>query len=250
MYYVYKISFPELNAVYIGCTNNLRRRKDQHNGNARRGKSYLGRFLADNGISLSEDDLQVIGEYDVRQDALDYERSTALSYKDTDVHLLNDVYSNHSTRKGLKGIKNPSTKEYVVIDIEEHVGHFVRDMHAWCDKHPGVSYKTLIGTAKQKPLMHCGRYIARHFDEWDSMPVSECIELLSGEWYRKRREESESKRVRKTSRTYLLETPNGYMFVRNLDKFARENGINPGNLHASLSTGRYAQGYKVVEKLA
>lgn len=250
MYYVYKISFPELNAVYIGCTNNLRHRKDQHNGNARHGKSYLGRFLADNGIRLTEDDLQVIGEYEARQDALDYERSTALSYKDTDIHLLNDTYSNHSTRNGLRGIENPSTKDYVVIDIEEHVGHYVRDMHAWCEKHPGVSYKTLMGTANGKPLMHHGRYIARRFGEWDSMAESECVELLSGEWYRKRREESESRRVAKASRTYLVKTPNGFMFVRNLDKFARDKGINPGNLHSSFSTGRYAQGYKVVERLA
>lgn len=250
MFYVYKVQFPELNAVYIGCTNNIRRRKNQHNENARSGKSYFGSFLAEQGIKLSEEDMQVIAEYENRKDALNHEREATISLKGTGVHMLNDINSDHSTRKGLKGMSNPFAKEYVVIDVIEHKACVVRDMHGWCDKHPEVSYKTLVGTAKRKPLLHHGRYMVRHLDEWDAMSIDECLDLLSGAWYEKQREANEANRIAKLSKTYLLKTPNGFMFVRNLEKFARDHHINPGNLNASFTTGRSAQGYKVVERFA
>ena len=250
MYYVYKIEFPELNALYIGCTNNLCRRKNQHNENARTGKSYLGRFMSENNITLSKSDLQIIGKYEHRQDALDYERNTAMSFNDKPVHLLNDNYSNHSSRKGMPGASNPSAKEYVVVDTKAHTTTRVDDMHGWCKEHDGVTYKTLIGTAKRKPFMHKGRYVVRSVDEWDSMSQAERDELVSGQWYEKVRAESEKTRVSKISKTYLLKTPNGFMFVKNLDKFANEHGINAGNLHASYTTGLLCNGYKVVERIA
>lgn len=250
MYYVYKIHFPELNAIYIGCTSNLRRRKDQHNENARKRKSYLGRFLADNNIRLQEKDLQVVEEHENRSNALGREREIALSLKDTGIHLLNDTYSNHATRKGLRGTDNPSTKTYVVIDTKEHTTTLVNDMHEWCVNHSETSYKTMIGTAKRKPKMHAGRYIARHTDEWETMSDTEREDLINGTWYTESVNNTVANGIDKRAKLYLLKTPKGFMFVRNLDRFARENGINSGNLHASLSTGRPAQGYKVVERLA
>ena len=194
--------------------------------------------------------MQVIGEYECRADALRQERETALSYRDTDIHLLNDVYSNHSTRKGKKGADNPSAKTYIVADTVDREWYLVEDMHGWCAEHPRTSYKTLIGTAKRKPLMHAGRYIARLKDEWDAMSQEERDDLLSGKWYRDTRDKSEASRISKQVGVYLVKTPGGFMFVKNLDKFARDHGINEGNLHASLATGRSAQGYKVVEKIA
>jgi len=251
MYFVYKVHFSKYNATYIGCTNNIRRRKDQHNGNARTGRSFFGRFLSSAGIVLSESDLEVVGEFSERSEALKVERDMTLALSETGVLVLNDLYSDHCTKKGLKGAENPASKRYVLIDTALHTVEPVDDMHSWCDEHDGVSYKTLIGTAKRKPYIHKGRYLVRHIEEWESMSTDEQLDLVSGDWYTRHLEENRAKHVLVASKRYLVMSPNGETIeVTNLDKFARDNGINCGNLHATLGTGKRAAGYKVLERLS
>lgn len=250
MYYVYKVHFEKYNATYIGCTNNIRRRKDQHNGNARTGRSFFGRFLSSAGIVLSESDFEVVAEFNERAEALKVEREMTLSLNGTGVLVLNDVYSDRCTRKGLRGARNPSSKRYVLVDTMLHTTETVDDMHSWCDNHD-VSYKTLVGTAKRKPHIHKGRYLVRHIEEWESMSDEERQDLVSGDWYTRHLEENLEKHVRAASKRYLVMKPDGESIeVTNLDKFARENGINCGNLHATLGTNKKAAGYRVLERLS
>lgn len=250
MYYVYKISVDESGAVYVGCTNNLRRRKDQHNGNARTGKSYFGRYLASIGKVLSTQDLKVIASFTDRAEALKVERDTVHALVKSDTTVLNDLYSDHCSKTWLSGPDNPSSKEFVVIDMSEHTAERVRSAGEWCKARPEVSYKTLVGTANRKPLVHKGRYLMRHAEEWDGLTDSEKNDLISGKWYSDTRAASESRRKSKLSHEYVVETPNGIEIVKNLDAYARDHGINPGNLHASRTTGKTAAGYKVIKKLA
>ena len=249
MYYVYKVKFERHNAVYIGCTNNVRRRKDQHNENARKKKSFFGRFLSSCGIVLTETDFEVIAEFEDRASALRREKQETVALIGTGVLILNDVYSDHCSRKGMKGKDNPCSKTYVIVDMIEHSSETVDDMHAWCDAH-NTAYKTMIGTAKRKPHVHKGRYIAREIEEWDSLSEMEKSDLVSGRWYAEHIEANRKSLIERQSKTYLVQTPDGDTIkVKNLDKFARENGINDGNLHASLAKGRSAAGYRVLERL-
>lgn len=250
MYFVYRVSFPEYNAIYIGCTNDIRRRKDQHNENARKGKSFLGRFLLSVGIKLAESDFEIIDESEDRKVALKSEKDHVNELIGTGVLILNDNYSNHCSRVGLKGSDNPSSKTYVLIDVLNHTTEVVDDVHGWCESNGIKSYKTLIGTAKRKPLMHAGRYIMRNIGEWDEMSDKDRNDLVSGAWYAKRRESSERNRRTLISGKYLVLTPSGKTVeVTNLDQYAIEHGINKGNLHATLSKGNTACGYRVLEKL-
>lgn len=251
MYYVYKVSFEQFNAVYIGCTNNLRRRKDQHNGNARTGKSFFGKFMASAGIILSANDLKVIGEFNDRPSALKMERDVTLSLRGTGVLMLNDIYSDHCSKKGMAGPQNPNSKRYMLIDMESHTAEEVDNVRKWCNSHPGTNYTTLIGTAHRKPKIHANRYALRLIDEWAALSEDEKSNLVSGAWYANLQAEAEKSRREKISKRYRIVTPDGSeTIVKNLDEFAREHGVNAGNLHASLKSGHSAAGYRVVERLS
>ena len=251
MYFVYKVEFKKYNAIYVGCTNNIRRRKDQHNENARKGKSFFGKFLKASGIVLKEENFIIIKEFFTRPEALSFEREITISLNETDMLVLNDNYSNHCSRIGMKGKNNPFSKVYAVIDMHLHIVETVDDMHAWCDEHPQTSYKTLIGTSKRKPYVHCNRYIAREINEWNSLNENEKKDLISGKWYADHLERNRIKHIEDASRTYIVRTPDGEEIeVTNLDKFAHERGINDGNLHASLKSGKSAHGYKVIKRLS
>jgi len=250
MYYVYKVAFEKYNAVYIGCTNNVRRRKDQHNENARKGKSFFGRFLSSCGIVLTETNFKVIAKFEDRPSALKREKQETVALIGTGILILNEINSDHYLRKSLSGKDNPCSKTYVVVDMIEHSFEIVDEMHAWCDKND-TAYKTMIGTAKRKPYVHKGRYIAREIDEWNSLSERERSDLISGKWYTEHIEANRRKHIERQSKTYIVQTPNGEtVIVKNLDRFARDNGINDGNLHASLATGRSAAGYRVLERLS
>ena len=251
MYFVYKVSLDEYNAVYIGCTSNIKRRKDQHNESARKSRYYFGKFLNEHGIFLKKSDLEIIATFENRQDALDFERESTYALSEKDVLVLNDLYSDHCSKVGLRGKDNPSSKVYVVVDTFNHTFDIVDDMHAWCNSHDGTSYKTLIGTAKRRPYVHKNRYIARDIEEWNSISNQEKEDLISGNWYATHLKLSSECHAIKSSKTYIVQTPSGETVkVHNLDKFAREHGINDGNLHASLTNGRSASGYKVLERLS
>ena len=250
MYYVYKVSFETYNAVYVGCTNDIRRRRHQHNGNARTGKSFFGRFLNSCGIILKEGDLEVIAQYDDRPSALERERNETKALIGTGVLILNEVNSDHYKRSGIRGAENPSSKTYVVVDMQEHTYEVVDSMHAWCDEHAGVAYTTLIGTVNRTPHVHRNRYIARTIEEWEGLSEEERLDLVSGKWYSDHMERNRVEHIARASKKYLVQTPDGNtVTVVNLDKYARDNGINAGNLHASLSNGRSASGYRVLKRL-
>lgn len=214
MYYVYKVEFPSHNEVYIGCTNNIRRRKDQHNGNAANRKGFFGRFLNQSCIKLTVDDFKVIEEFENRHDALVREREEVKSINGTGVLVLNDNYSDHCGRKGMKGEKNPSSKEYVVVDMQNKTYESVSNVHDWSDSH-----------GKER--------------------------LVSGEWYAQVLRESKEHRMTLQGKTYLVEYPSGEVVkVSSLDRFAREHGINSGNLHATITKGNRAGGYRVIRKVS
>lgn len=253
MYYVYKVKFDEYNAIYVGCTNNIRRRKDQHNENARNEKSYFGRFLKEHGIILNESDFEIIAEFENRALALAFERETTIKMNKTGVLVLNDLYSDHCSKVGMFGKNNPSSKVFVLIDMKDHTTELVDDLHGWCNMHEyeGVAYTTLVGTSKRKPHVHKNRYIVREIDEWNAISESEKEDLVSGKWYEDHLAKRMKEHIERKCRTYLVRTPNGDVIeVKNLDKFARDNGINDGNLHASLTNGHTARGYKVLKRLS
>lgn len=52
-------------------------------------------------------------------------------------------------------------------------------------------------------------------------------------------------------KTYLVEYPSGEAAkASNSDRFAREHGIDSGNLHATLTEGNGAGGYRVIRKVS
>ena len=251
MYYVYKVKFEKYNAVYIGCTNNVKRRTHQHNENARKEKSFFGRFLKSCGIVLKFEDFEVIAEYEDRPSALKREKEETLALIGTGVLILNDNYSDHCSRKGMRGRENPCSKTYCIVNMETHTYEIVDEMHRWCDEHPEVVYATLMGTSKRKPYVHKKKYIIREIDEWNSLDESEKSDLISGRWYEKVLAARREAHVKRASKRYVVLTPEGNEIeVTNLDRFAREHGINDGNLHASLTTGRSAAGYRVLKRLS
>lgn len=250
MYYVYKVEFQQYSAVYIGCTNNLRRRKDQHNGNAVTGKSFFGRFLKSIGVKLKESNLQIIGEFADRPQALRYERETTLSLNGAGLLVLNEVYSDHWKHAGMKGAGNPAHKAYYVVDMQAQTVDMTEDMHAWSAEHK-CSYKSLIGTAKRKPLVHQRRFIARLADEWEALSEQQRKSLVNGEWYANHLAASTDAGRTRKARTYLVERPDGSTeVVCNLCAYARAHNVNEGNLHASASSGKSAAGYRVLQRIA
>lgn len=250
MYYVYKIHFKKFNSIYIGCTNNICRRKDQHNCNAKNPKCYFAEFLSRTNITLTKKDFQIIAQYKIRSEALLREKREVESLIGTGIHILNDVYSDHCSLVGLKGEKNPSAKSYVVVDTKTQTYIKVSNMRKYSEE-INVSYKSLIGTAHLKTKIASGRYIARITEEWDKLNDEEKTELLNGEWYKKEIAKGKSDSKAKHSKRYKILTPSGETIeVENLDEFARQNGINSGNLHATFSKNKKACGYKVIERLS
>ena len=124
MYQVYKLTFGDY--VYIGCTNNIRRRKNQHNENARNRKSKLGRFLDDKSIVLRVDDFEILAASDNRAEILKLEKKITVQNEQEGHKLLNDNYSSDCSRKG-KNIGNTS-KTFFVIDCHDHTAVKVTDL--------------------------------------------------------------------------------------------------------------------------
>ena len=118
MYYVYKIELKN-GEVYIGCTNNIKRRRNQHNENIRLKKSKLGKYISENynNLILQNKDLQIQASFIDRKQALTYEKKLTVSYIGKCKYLLNDNYNIDCSRKG-KNIGNTS-KNYILIDIQE-----------------------------------------------------------------------------------------------------------------------------------
>lgn len=243
MYYVYKITLN--NSLYIGCTNNLQRRKDQHNENARKLKSKFGAFLNQNNIILQKSDLEIIRSFEDRKEALNYERYITLEYAKQGISLLNDNYTNECTRKG-KNIGN-TAKDYVVIDILTHSYTIVHDLRQYAVNSKLFSYKSIQDTLKKVHICK-NRYKAFYLKDW------ECIEdkdyYLSGKFLEDINIKNKISAVNKTSKRYKVLTPVGEIIeVKNLDKYAREVGVSSGTLHSTYKSGKTVRGYRVIERL-
>lgn len=249
MYYVYQIEFKELNATYIGCTNDIGRRRDQHNDNARNRKSRLGNFLLDNNIRLEVSNMKIIGCFEDRKQALNLERETVLCLNNSGTKILNNNYSLNCTRVGLAGMKNPMAKQYIFIDTVKKTAIKVFGLKTVCES-LGLPYKAISATSKGKITSYNNRFLVRHIEDWDKMSEKEKQDLICGTWIINRRLLGKSKLSEKLAKEYIVETPDGaFIRVKNLDKFAEQSGINSGNLHASRSNGRKASGYKVIQRL-
>ena len=242
MYYVYKVEKGQ--NVYVGCTNNIRRRKDQHNENARRGKSKFGRFLSENAITLHKEDMIVLFALDDRDEALKVEKRTAIDCEKSGMLLLNDNYSENCTRKG-KNLGH-TCKRYVIVDMCEHTAIEISDLRQYGYK-IGVDYRDLHYTIKGGFCQK--RYKVFTPERWESEKDKDLY--LSGEIMKIKKEELSIEMVRRNEKRYIVLTPsNETIEVTNLDKFAREHNINAGNLHASFNhPTRRPNGYKVIKRI-
>lgn len=242
MFYVYKVEIGQY--VYVGCTNNLRRRKDQHNVNARLGKSKFGRFLSENAIILHKEDMIVLFALDDRDEALKVEKRTAIDCEKSGMLLLNDNYSKDCTRKG-KNIGH-TCKRYVIVDMCEHIATEISDLRQYGIK-IGIDYRSLHSTINGGFCRN--RYKVFTLERWESEKNKDLY--LSGEIMKIKKEESLIEMIRKNEKKYIVLTPsNETIEVTNLDKFAREHNINAGNLHSSFNhPTRRASGYKVIKRI-
>lgn len=237
MYYVYLITFD--NFFYVGCTNNLRRRKDQHNENARNKKSKLGIFLNENSIVLKTSDLRVLFNYDDRSKALRKERKLALDMDNQGHNLLNDNYTHTCSRKG-KNIGN-TAKTYYVIDFIEHSEIKVNDLRQYCIK-CNLDYKLMQRTAKGNHYYN-NRYKVFHESDWENEVCKE--KYLSGEFVKEAKQNQ-----KRFVKEYVVLLPNREKEkVINLDKFAREHHLSSGTLHATYIKGKPTKGYQVIRRM-
>lgn len=242
MYYVYKISL--LGRAYIGCTNYLRRRKDQHNGNARTRKSKLGRFLDDNNITLKTSDLKVIGEYENRQEALDAERLLARELASQGEDLLNDNYANDCTRKGTR--RNWCSKEYVLVNYINHTATKVSNLRHYCVEKE-LDYQNIQRTATSGHYTESG-YVAFYAEDWEAEQDKELY--LSGRIVEQTKQHINDLKVERNAKVYEVRFPDGHTeIVKNLDKFAREHNLTSGTLHGTITKGKPTKGYQVIRRI-
>lgn len=247
MYYVYLLEFPD-GAQYVGCTNNIKRRKQQHNGKSRKLSSKLGCYLKEKGIILTDDDFKILAKFVDRKDALRTERDIALQKDKCGICLLNDNYTQECSRKGRNiGL---TFKEYVVIYYPQGEVVKVADLKQYCEKN-GLNYKNVQRTATKRYAGTVNGIKAIRIEEWNSMSEKERNSYKDGS-FETIRELRKNEGVRqRQSKTYLVLTPWGETVkVTNLDRYAKEQGINAGNLHYTLSNPRRkASGYKVIKRI-
>lgn len=242
MYYVYSLLFGR--NVYIGCTNNIRRRKDQHNENARKRKSKLGNFLADNGIVLKRDNFKIVFASESRCEALSKERDITKSFEAAGFSMLNDNYSENCSRKG-KNIGNTS-KDFVVIDCVNKTVTEVTDLRQYSLSNK-INYKLLHATSRHHTLCN-GRYCAFHKEDWQMFQDKEFV--ISGAFFESKKQRGKQEFAKKVSKVYEVMFPDGHSeIVKNLDKFAREHDLTCGTLHATRTNGKSTKGYKVLRRI-
>lgn len=243
MYNVYIITFQEHNAIYVGCTNNIRRRKDQHNQNAKNQHGKFGLFLHDNEIVLKESDMVVIKRYHDRKQALQTERQMVLSFNKTDINVLNDNYSMNCSRKNKLSIQMSNAEEWVIVDFVNHKTELAFPLRKYCEQN-GFCYKGMHGSSV-KTHAYRNQYKAFKSADWEALSDAEKDLFVSGVFLKQIAQKNLEKHIKKASKKYIVMFPDGHEeVVENLDKFAREHKINDGNLHASVKNGRAASGYK------
>lgn len=243
MYHVYKLRFGE--CVYVGCTNNIKRRKDQHNENARKKKGKLGTFLFSNRIILTEGDFQIVFSDPDRAKALDKEKTEAVRAENEGFVLLNDNYSRDCTRKG-KNLGN-SAKEWVIVDCREHTASSVSDLRQYAISN-GMDYKLLQRTGNGG--ICGGRYAALRKEDWEKLGEEKRAEYTSGLYIENRGKNAQNARIGKTAKSYMVRFPDGHEeMVRNLDAFARDHSLTSGTLHATYTKKKPTKGYQVIGRI-
>ncbi len=242
MYYVYRLTFEH--GVYIGCTNNIRRRKNQHNENARKQKSKLGNYLFQNGIVLTVNDFEIVYSFSDRKEALLFERETTKNMEASGFHLLNDNYSYLCSRKG-KNIGN-TAKEYVVVDFVDHKTKTIKDLRQY-SLSVGLDYKLLQRTVKGENVCY-GRYKVFYLDHWKMVKDKE--RFVSGRFLTEKKERRLRENANRTAKNYLVSFPDGHIeVVTNLDKFARSHNLTSGTLHATYKAKKPTKGYQVIKRI-
>lgn len=209
----------------------------------------MGNFLSDNGIILANGDMKVVCSFSDRKQALEKERNLVHHLNNSNITILNNVYSLSCTRVGLVGRDNPMAKQYMFIDLLEKTATPVYGLKQECSS-LGLPYKEIAATVKGNPMSYNNRFLVRYLEDWHKLTSKEKKNLIDGTWIIERRLLGKKSKTEKTAKRYSVQTPDGKLIeVINLDKFAEEMGINSGNLHASFSTGRKASGYKVIQRL-
>ena len=246
MYYVYKILLP-FNHVYIGTSNNLRRRKDQHNENARKQKSYFGKYLWENNTILSLDNFEIIYSSEDRKLALEKEDYYIRYY---DNH--NDYISLNESKTKIEKKKNiihKTSMNFVIVDFINHKFIIVNNLRDYELKN-GFSRGSIHRTCMNKYSVTQNKYKAFHLEEWNSMSEELKEFYLSGKFLLEKEQKIRENKIFINQKEYLLESKKGEIIkIKNLDKFAEENGINKGDLHNSYNDKHWCKGYRVIERL-
>lgn len=243
MYFIYELAFSD-GSKYVGCTNNIRRRKDQHNGNARNRKSRLGRYLDDMNIVLKESDFKIVESYTDRREAFRREREITKCYASNGVLLLNNMYSNTSTRIGVKNYD--SSKEYFVIDFKEHTATKIFGLKPYCEL-IGLDYKLLQRTVNRDSVCH-KRYKAFSPEEWEAVQDKDFY--LSGKYLQSNADKWMERHIKAASKEYEVRFPDGHTeIIKNLDQFARDHNLTSGTLHATFKKNKPTKGYQVVRRI-
>lgn len=243
MYKVYLLSFDD-GHEYIGCTNNVRRRRDQHNENARERKSKLGIYLNDNGIVLKENDFTVLNSFEDRSVALKCEREEAIKRNKHKGTLLNDNYTDTCSRKG-KNIGN-TAKKYIVIDIVNQTSTPIDNLRQYCISE-GLNYKSMQDTVNKTHIC-LNRYKVFYYEKWEQTENKNYY--INGDFLKDIYTKNRSNHVSRCSKKYEVQHPDGTLkIVTNLDNFAREHNLTPGTLHSTLSKNKKTKGYKVIRRI-
>lgn len=241
-YYVYQITLPS--CIYIGCTNNLQRRKDQHNRNAKTQTSKLGKYLYENNIVLTLNDFTILHECNDRKIAFVIERRITKDLESQGNIVMNDNYSKDCTRKG-KNIGNTS-KEYYLIDYINHTSFYIKDLRQYCINN-NLSYKDIQRTVKG--LRYCtSGYKAFYKNDWENELNKE--KYLSGDFINESKQLAIESVVKRSIKNYIVKFPDGHTEkVLNLDKFAREHNLTSGTLHSTFTKNKATKGYQVIQRL-
>ncbi len=244
MYYIYIVTLPK-GEVYVGCTSNIRRRKDQHNENVRKLKGRFANYINEkySDLILKIEDLKIIASFDNRSEALKYEKETAKKFIGKTI-LLNDNYNIDCSRKN-KNLGHTS-KNYVLIDIQRGEEILINDLRQYCLKN-NLDYKLIQRTVKGCKLSY-QRY--KVFYECDWLDIDNKYYYLSGKFYKDHLNKIQQAKSNNYSKRYLVETPTGKIIeVKNLDNYAKEHNLTAGTLHATLSKGKSTKGYKVIKRI-
>ncbi|MBO7691918.1 MAG: GIY-YIG nuclease family protein [Methanobrevibacter sp.] len=246
MYYVYKIELP-FKHVYIGATNNITRRKDQHNENARKEKSYFGRYLKENNIILNQDNFEILYSSEKRKEALKQEEYYIKKY-DNDKNYVS-LNESKTKREKKKVVINKTCLEYIVIDFVDHNFWYVKDIREY-ELNNDFCRGCLHRTVRSKFTITKNRYKAFYLNVWNNMTADEKEYYLSGKFLEDKNKKLKENKQHNYQKRYLVENKSGETFVvTNLNEFARQHGINKGNLHNSFKSHTWCNNYRVKERL-